>query len=237
MNPDSPESPRRRWMHLLVDGLVIVGSILFAFAIDAWWDTSRDAAATQSHLALLAEQNTANREGLAQAVERLSLAETAMDALVQLIGPRPDPVTGDSLVTLLVTSFGYGDFDVELSAVGEILTSGQLNTGVWGQLYKHLLAFRAASGYYEDSFHRLVDGRDDAVAYLTARTEFGSLLSPTVGDTTLFPVPVRKVLTDSRLEGLLVNLEVRGLTARRRAQYLMTVSDSIYAILAQAGAF
>jgi hypothetical protein len=30
------------WLRILVEGAVIVGSILLAFGIDAWWDAAQD---------------------------------------------------------------------------------------------------------------------------------------------------------------------------------------------------
>lgn len=232
MISDAGKSGRIQWGRLLAEGVVIVGSILLAFAIDAWWDTARDAAAASGRLDLLADQNMANHDGLVRADERLGRALEAMDALIYEIGPRPEPLTQDSLAELMGASFSYGDFDVELSAVEEILSSGQLDTELLRDLHERLLAFRAGARYYGDQVAFLLERREEVVAHLIANAAFGSLLSPIfVGDTTVFPVPVERILSDERLEGLLLNLRVRTGTARQRGRQLVIVSDSIRVLL------
>ncbi len=42
------------WLRILVEGVVIVGSILLAFAIDAWWDGRQDRTQEQAYLRMLA---------------------------------------------------------------------------------------------------------------------------------------------------------------------------------------
>lgn len=36
-------SDRMRWIRVLIEAVVIVGSILLAFGIDAWWDARNEA--------------------------------------------------------------------------------------------------------------------------------------------------------------------------------------------------
>jgi hypothetical protein len=52
------------WSRLLVEGVVIVLSILLAFAVDAAWDRSRDAAAERIVLGDLRSELTENREAI-----------------------------------------------------------------------------------------------------------------------------------------------------------------------------
>lgn len=233
MTSDAGGGPTIQWRKLVADGLVIVASILLAFAIDAWWDTFRDASNARSRLVLLSEQNVANHDGLARANQRLATADSAMVVLIQTIGPRPGMLAQDSLAWLLTASFAYGDFDVELSAADEILAAGQLDTETWRTLYDRLSEFRAATGYFQDDFERLLERREDAAAYLVANGSLGSLLSPAIGDTTPFSFPAHRLLVDRRLEGLLLVLHVRAATVRRRCQYLLNVSDSIRVLLDQ----
>ena len=66
-------TPARRRM--VVDGAVIVGSILLAFAIDAWWDGRKDDARGEVYLAMLAAdvrqtlQNNATFGGRADSID------------------------------------------------------------------------------------------------------------------------------------------------------------------------
>ena len=48
------------WTRVLVEGVVIVGSILMAFGIEAWWDGAQERAEEAQLLASLAEEFRAN---------------------------------------------------------------------------------------------------------------------------------------------------------------------------------
>ena len=63
--PDSPKQNLmdfRSWGFLLTEGLLIVVSILFAFALDSWWDERQDRKDEQAILQALHDEFTANRE-------------------------------------------------------------------------------------------------------------------------------------------------------------------------------
>ena len=63
--PDSTQQKYvdiRSWGFLLTEGLLIVVSILFAFALDSWWDERRDRNDEQAILRALHDEFTANRE-------------------------------------------------------------------------------------------------------------------------------------------------------------------------------
>ncbi len=56
MNSQDPLTTNIPWLRVFVEGVVIVGSILLAFGIDAWWEERSDAALEQRLLiSLLAE--------------------------------------------------------------------------------------------------------------------------------------------------------------------------------------
>jgi hypothetical protein len=54
------------WKHTAVDALAIVGSILLAFAIDAWWEDRQIRVEEQQVLLGLQEEFLANHEVLSQ---------------------------------------------------------------------------------------------------------------------------------------------------------------------------
>ena len=70
------------WTRVLVEGLVVVGSILLAFAIDAWWDDRRDRRAEAEILAGLESEF----QGHLAELERRSLAnEQYVEHLTQIL--------------------------------------------------------------------------------------------------------------------------------------------------------
>ena len=63
--PDSPDKKYlniRSWGFLLTEGILIVVSILFAFALDSWWDERNDRKDEQAILQALHDEFEANRE-------------------------------------------------------------------------------------------------------------------------------------------------------------------------------
>ncbi len=53
-----------QWKRLSIEAGAIVGSILLAFAIDAWWDEQQDRRAESEILSRLHEEFTLNRDGI-----------------------------------------------------------------------------------------------------------------------------------------------------------------------------
>ena len=53
--------PQIPWLRVFVEGVVIVGSILLAFGIDAWWDERQDRAVEQALLTGLVEDLRGDR--------------------------------------------------------------------------------------------------------------------------------------------------------------------------------
>lgn len=63
--PDSPKKfvlDLRSWGFLLTEGVLIVISILFAFALDSWWDERQDRKDEQAILQALHDEFSVNRE-------------------------------------------------------------------------------------------------------------------------------------------------------------------------------
>ena len=54
----SSATAKTSWRRVLVEVHVIVGSILLAFGIDAWWDSHREPAGEQRYLEGLGGQST-----------------------------------------------------------------------------------------------------------------------------------------------------------------------------------
>lgn len=90
----SSRIPARR---LLVEGLVVVASILLAFAIDAWWDRSRERAEERVILSQLVEELRANIEILSANSEHHRLIFDRASTLLSLAASPDDQVSPDSL--------------------------------------------------------------------------------------------------------------------------------------------
>jgi hypothetical protein len=111
-----PISSTRRipWPRVLLEGVVIVVSILLAFGIDAWWDGRANRQQTWEHLEAVRYELQENRELLDEQAESCAGFRSATDGLLSLMGPRPTVVPADSIVWLLGQAM-YGGIGNRLS--------------------------------------------------------------------------------------------------------------------------
>ena len=117
------QAPARHWGFLLTEALLIVASILLAFALDSWWDERRDRVEEQEILRGLQQEFQENREKLQYRItwhlknlELLAGLTTAADR------GRWDPGLGeiDSVFAALIvpptTDLGNGVLDALIGA-------------------------------------------------------------------------------------------------------------------------
>ena len=113
------------WTRVLVEGVVVVGSILLAFAIDAWWEEARDRAAETELLAGLEAEFQEHLEELgARSSLNDSIANTLTTILRLGVGEEPWPESLGSII-------GYGivtspTWDPGAGVREALVTSGRL---------------------------------------------------------------------------------------------------------------
>jgi hypothetical protein len=111
---------------LVVEGIVIVASILLAFGIDAWWDERRAAQDEREHIAQLTFDFQANAARLANI---RSIHEAALDASYEILaragigGVSQSSATTAELVLLSLRSWTY---DPVLGGINSLIQSGNL---------------------------------------------------------------------------------------------------------------
>ena len=113
------------WNRLLVEGLVIVTSILLAFAIDAWWDNRLEQQAEKRQLlSILAELET-NAEIIQEKRDTLAIAEEAAREILSWTGPEPQPLTGTELTDTFRRMYSIGSFMLLRGAANTYLSGAQ----------------------------------------------------------------------------------------------------------------
>ena len=111
---------------LVVEGIVIVASILLAFGIDAWWDDRRAVLDEREHIAQLTFDFQANATRLANI---RSIHEAALDASYEILaragigGVSQSSATTAELVILSLRSWTY---DPVLGGTNSLIQSGNL---------------------------------------------------------------------------------------------------------------
>lgn len=118
---------RTPWGRALVEGGVIVASILLAFAIDAWWDGQQERSEEERVLVSLRDEFEAKRPALEAAAQVHELVLEAATRVLELTGPSPrlpPPTELDTLVQNLLRDWTYND---RRGALNAATGSGQLS--------------------------------------------------------------------------------------------------------------
>jgi hypothetical protein len=108
------------------EGLLIVISILLAFAIDAWWDGLTERREEQRILAALESDFTATRETVRATT---ALYEQARDSTLRLLRLLPEDLSAvppREVYTLIRWSLAAWSFEPRLPTYEEIVSSGSL---------------------------------------------------------------------------------------------------------------
>jgi len=206
---------------------VIVGSILLAFAIDAWWTDRQVRSREQQQLGVAWDELSVNQAELLVRRRRGASALEAQEKLIDLIGPESSTISSDSLATLLRRAWGYGIAEVESGALDALLASGEFRLTARTDLYRILTKYRAL---LED--HR----NEDRVQFIELRTrllDYLGTVSPGafVFDETDFPVPVEALLGDPQLEAIVSQLRTRTARMVSHVDGLLILTDSAGVLL------
>jgi hypothetical protein len=122
------------WKRRLVEGLVILVSILLAFGIDAWWDERRENHAAHRQVdRVLAELET-NAEILGMHIQWMEAATAASVDFLALCGPDPEAVSSQAIGHLFDGTFGVPTLSVSRNAAQRFLASGLLAEGEWASI-------------------------------------------------------------------------------------------------------
>jgi len=121
-----PESSRIPWLRLLVEGVLIVLSILLAFGIEAWWDGLQDQERSRQYAAGLLEDAHIN---LLRLRESQREAESILGAAVELserLKGGAVSADADSVQKLLVSSFAVARFRPVRQGYDQVVSAGDL---------------------------------------------------------------------------------------------------------------
>jgi len=129
----------KNWRDAFRDMVLIVMSILIAFALEAWWaGTQLTERAEDVRLGLQAEFQ-ANVESLAGASTRLEVGIAANSGMLDLFGPGTPTLSVDSLQILIGRNFGVDDGFRPGAGVSRTLTAEEMS-GLLGDSVAVLLA-------------------------------------------------------------------------------------------------
>jgi hypothetical protein len=193
------------WKRLSVEAVAIVGSILLAFAIDAWWEDIQDARRQEKLVTALLLDFETTKTRLEASIE---YAEALLDRTNKFF----ETVGSDELVSIdSLRYFGAGafhkiDFEPALSVYEGAVATGEFGLIESPGLQKSITEFNRALDSYE-----LHDRITADIHYLgpiwDVRKEIGSL-SVLFDDPSAYPIPIN--LTEAEIRQLYSDSLVTG---------------------------
>ena len=212
------------WTRLIAEGVVIVGSILLAFGVDAWWSEQQARVAARQGLASALEELEASQAEL----ERVALWHernlNGVEALRAMVEGEPDGSDVAVPDTLLASLLLLNVSDVPTAAVDAFLSSGHIDRVGSATLRSDLLAWTAL----------LKDVRDDEVRFREVFDSRLQVLEEDVDLTSAFDMsipmfmagPASRAPIDVTLVDLPVSRWLRNLLSGHSAAYTVMMFQS-----------
>ncbi len=227
---DDPEVGRSSTLRRRVgEGITILVSILLAFGIDAWWDTWREDATLQGHLAAVLAEMEGNRRALLADATRISRAASAQRAILGLTGPAPRALPEDSLAGLIGASFDGVPGILTTGALESLLASGTLASVSDVELQARLLnwrgryeSIRAQAGVFQAGRASLIETLGDGLPLLDA----AHVVDPGLPSSS-FRFDVGALLSDPRLEAHVANLGALSARMDLDLDVLIRLTDEV----------
>ena len=201
------------WSRLLVEGLVIVVSILLAFAIDAWWDDRQQAEEARLQVERVVTELESNIGRLESQIERLEVTTAAAKRFLSKFGPAPGPVTKTEVAELFDELYSSGTIALSRSAAQNFLSTGILTQGDWLAI-RHDLAWLLS--YQDVSEKRSVELREMRPDISRHAGQHVPLLDTALSHEVMadyspsrFPYDPSTMFTDMYLEGLIADFAIR----------------------------
>jgi hypothetical protein len=120
-------SRRIPWLRILVEGAVIVASVLLALAADAWWDGRQERQEETSVLVGLQSDFRATLEVIERSRTASEETAAAAEQLLALTGPGAPEVSAAAMDTLLANALAGSSFDPVAATLDALMSSGDLN--------------------------------------------------------------------------------------------------------------
>lgn len=136
------------WLRVLAEVVVIVGSILLAFAIDAWWDGRQEDQRRRELIEALDLDFELTRTRLTEGIALADSLVTRCRGFLDL-AEHSEGVSLDSMRFLALGAFFPIDFEPALAAYEGAVTTGDLGLLQSRALSEAFTEFRQARDFYE----------------------------------------------------------------------------------------
>ena len=197
------------WLRVLVEGVVIVGSILLAFGLQAWWEGLQEDARASEYMTALLEEVSVNLQELDETTRYTEGAIVANRSVRRLFVSGWTEVPKDSVLYLFVRAGAINVLSPVTNIHDQLVATGDLrllSRGVRDALSAWQRALRRAE--YQDRYQ--LDFRTNSGdPYFLNETAFAEfVISYFQGYDTepvRFETDVEQLSTDRRLDNILIH--------------------------------
>ena len=221
---------------IVVEAIAIVVSILFAFAIDAWWDARAEARKSNSQLETIREELASIGEAITYSRSDLEQLRIAVIDILRHIGPETTLISSEELFELIDFSFRAQTIELEAGSITALLASGELsslenielksNLASW---QRRVTSIRNKSGQLEANREIIIEYLHDKLPTLNIAQKTGQMTRYPLSDFEAEPALFQR---DMKLEGLFAN---RGMLIEDTEIYLAEVQEAVGQILHHIG--
>jgi len=162
-NTDQPLELNR----LLVEGVVIVASILLAFAIDAWWDDRQGRQSESNQLLSIAAEVNLNAERIREKLNVLATADDATREFISWMGPEPGLVEQKEFGETFRKMYSIGAFVMLRGASESYLAGDRVDAARHSNARKAIADWYAAGDDLERQHGWLREAHSELGTYLT----------------------------------------------------------------------
>jgi len=131
------------WLRIALEGVVIVGSILLAFGIDAWWAGWQDRGELQELMFSLRDDLASDRLALIEKIESQEAMADRVARLLAMTDVELRTVSADSLDRFGFAIQGYETFDSQSGTLDGLIAGGRTSSLPSRAISAALLSWKA----------------------------------------------------------------------------------------------
>jgi hypothetical protein len=202
------------WKSAFRDMLLIVASIIIAFALDAWWNGIQEEKRVSRHFHALEHEFKEARVGLEADKLEVESAIGATRAILAVMGTTQDQSFSDSLAYLLNASYDVGVYASAGGALSAILSSGDIGLIDDDSLSYLLAAWPARLGRLNADNDILTASREQElrlrlISLGVPESRVAANLKHLNLEPTKFAFDTNRILSDAGVESMLVSRLIR----------------------------
>jgi hypothetical protein len=215
--------------------MVIIVSILLAFAIDAWWEAQRELDAEVVNLARVSAEISENSRRIDRKLQTVKRSIDSTSTFISWMGPDPIAVEAEVLLSQWDTLYGVGFFSLQHSATLDYLATGQLDSAETTEIRRAISDWYSQCSSLRDQYMRLRTAHAKISDYLQDAIPYLHLISPnSVMDShprSKFPLDQSALLGDPELESRLALYLIRLEFVSRWAARLRERQDELVELI------